>query len=99
MKSKCKDANLAQPTPVAIGDIVHVKIDGTKHKVRDFYLVMSIDKVKSLIGIQKFCGNKLLRKQYLVKPEEIYLAATNYGFRSGKLNEEEEKIGLEKVRM
>ena len=95
VKSKCKNAVLATSTHAAVGDIVHVKVDGTKNKVRDFYLVMSVDKVKDMIGIQKFCGNKLLQKHYFVKPEEIYLAAVNYGSRRENLiGEVEDGDGL-----
>ena len=60
------------------GDVVHIKSDGSKHKAREFYLVMSIDPEKSIAQLQKFCGSTLREKQYDVKLTEIYPAAANY---------------------
>ena len=56
-----------------IGDLVHIKSEGDKHNIRNFYLVTDIN--KEFIAIQKFVGNQLRSKRYLVKSDEIFPAA------------------------
>ena len=68
----------AERIVLSVGDIVHVKSDGTKHKAREFYLVTAVDQDSGEAEIQKFCGNQLRAKKYTVKIEEVYLAAGNF---------------------
>ena len=68
----------AERIVLSVGDIVHVKSDGTKHKAREFYLVTAVDHDSGEAEIQKFCGNQLRAKKYTVKIEEVYLAAGNF---------------------
>ena len=77
-KSKARGAEPARSAQVSTGDIVHVKTDGSKHKTREFYLVMSVNHEHSTAQLQKFCGSTLREKQYKVKLTEIYPAAANY---------------------
>ena len=77
-RSKASGAQPARNAQVSAGDIVHVKSDGSKHKAREFYMVMSVDQKRSTAQLQKFCGSTLREKQYKVKLTEIYPAAANY---------------------
>jgi hypothetical protein len=77
-RAKAPGGQPARNAEVVVGDIVHVKSDGSKHKAREYYLVMSIDRDQSMAGIQKFCGSTLRQKEYKVKLTEIYPAAANY---------------------
>ena len=77
-KSKALGAPPAQKAQVSVGDIVHVKSEGSKHKARDYYLITSIDNENSMAQIQKFVGSTLREKPYHIKLTEIYPAATNY---------------------
>ena len=54
---------------------MHVKADLSKHNARDLYLVTSVDYDQKQAEIQKFCGNQLKAKRYLVNMDEIYLAS------------------------
>ena len=75
------------------GDIVHVKNDLSKHHARDFYLVTSVNYEEKNAEIQKFCGNQLKQKRYVVNLDEIYLASPHV--HSDKIpNEEDEGITL-----
>ena len=77
-KSKAPGAQPAKKAEVTIGDIVHVKGEGSKHKAREFYIISAIDSDQSIAYIQKFCGSTLRERQYEVKLNEIYPAAANY---------------------
>ena len=77
-KSKSKGGEPAAKAPVSIGDIVHIKMEGSKHKVRDFYLVMNVDHDLALANLQKFNGNQLRSKVYKVKLSEIYLVPCSW---------------------
>ena len=55
-----------------VGDLVHIKSEGDNHNIRNFYLVVDID--KEFVTIQKFVGNQLRSKKYLVKCDEIFPA-------------------------
>ena len=66
-RAKANGAQPARNAQVSVGDIVHVKSDGSKHKAREFYLIMSIDIDQSMAYIQTFCGSTLRKKQYKVK--------------------------------
>ena len=61
--------------PLSVGDIVHIKADGTKHQARDFYLVVSLNADKRSAMLQKFCGNQLRSKQYELLLTEVYRAS------------------------
>ena len=87
--SKSRGYSRATKAIISVGDIVHVKSEGTKHKARDFYLVSSVNYETNEVWIQKFCGNQLRNKKYLVRLEEIYLASANF-ISSNKSNEEED---------
>ena len=77
-RSKGRGANAAIDTSVDIGDIVHVKKDGSKHQVRDFYLVVEVDIQQKMSTLQKFCGYQLRNKKYSVKLNEIYKAPCSF---------------------
>ena len=77
-RSKAAGGDPANVPDISTGDIVHVKNDGTKHKARDFYLVMSINYQTKIATIQKFVGSTLRTKQYQVKFTEIYLASVKH---------------------
>ena len=77
-RSKSSGGKIAQSIEVSPGDIVHIKNEGTKHRAREFYLVMSVDRHSSKASIQKFCGSTLRSKRYEVKLNEIYLASPIY---------------------
>ena len=62
-KSKASGALPAKEAEVVIGDIVHVKNEGTKPKAREFYLVVAVDHEQSK-------HSKVLRKH--VTTETIY---------------------------
>ena len=94
-KSKASGALPAKEAEVVIGDIVHVKNEGTKHKAREFYLVVAVDHEQSSANIQKFCGNTLRQRQYTVKLNEIYRAAANFG--SSQQNEAEDEVQDDEV--
>ena len=66
----------AENTVVSVGDIV--KHEGTKHRARDFYLVVSVNYDLNEANVQKFCGNQPRAKCYKVKLSEIYLASSNF---------------------
>ena len=75
-RAKAPGAQPARSAQVSVGDIVHVKSDGSKHKAHEFYLIMYIK--QPFAYIQKFCASTLREKQYKVKLTEIYPAAANY---------------------
>ena len=76
--SKAKGAAHAEEASVDVGDIVHLKEDGSKHHVRDFYLVMDIDLPRKMAGVKKFCGNQLRSKRYQVRFNELYKAPCSF---------------------
>ena len=51
---------------VEIGDIVHVKSEGSKPRARDFYLVTSVDYESSMAFLQKLIGTQFRNKKYQV---------------------------------
>ena len=77
-RSKGRGADAAIDTIVNTGDIVHIKTDGSKHQVRDFYLVVDVDIQQKMSTLQKFCGNQLRGKKYSVKLNEIYKAPCSF---------------------
>ena len=77
-RSKARGAASAEEASVVSGDIVHLKADGTKHQVRDFYLVMDINAPKKMVTVQKFCGNQLRSKQYHIRLNELYKAPCSF---------------------
>ena len=76
--SKARGHPPAVKAIISTGDIVHVKNEGTKHTARSFYLVTSVNYETGEAYIQKYCGDQLRAKRYLVKLEEIYSASTNF---------------------
>ena len=71
---KSREADVATEAIVNVGDIVHIKNEGSKHHVREFYLIVDIEKQSKTAHLQKFCGNQLRRKRYSVKLNELYKA-------------------------
>ena len=59
--SKSRGGSSPEDVTFNSGDIVHIKSDGTKHRVRDFYLIANVDYDQEDVYLQKFCGNRLLR--------------------------------------
>ena len=55
-----------------VGDLVYIKSEGDKQNIRNFCLVVDVD--KEFTTIQKFGGNHLRSKKYLVKCDEIFPA-------------------------
>ena len=74
--------------PVSIGDIVCLKEDGSKHKARELYLITDVNYEKSEVHIQKFCGNQLQSRKYVVKFTEIYPASVSVPLANSKEEEE-----------
>ena len=72
--SKSTGSSPAIETVVEIGDIVHVKNEGSKHRIRDFYLVTYVNRDTSNAHIQKFINDQFRGKKYVVKFSEIFLA-------------------------
>ena len=72
--SKAKGGKPATSANVNKGDLVHIKAEGDKHTSRDFYLVVNINTDEGGAVLQKFVGNQLRSKKYLVKLTEIYQA-------------------------
>jgi hypothetical protein len=52
------------------GDLVYVKVDGSKHSARDRYIVSSC--TPDFVHIQKLIGSQFRSKEYKVKRTEIY---------------------------
>ena len=65
---KSRGAVFRQPA-VAIGDVVYLVQDRKKTKCRDKYLVMGIENGR--YQIQKFIGNQIRNKQYIVSGEDV----------------------------
>ena len=91
--SKCNRSNPASEAAVNVGNIVHIKKDGSKHRVRDYYLVVEVD--IPMATIQKFCGNQLRSKKYLVKFNEIYEAPCSFSPEHTASNDSEDEDDLE----
>ena len=70
--SKSKWGTLASKHSCNVVDLVHIKSEGDKHNIRNFSLVVDID--KEFATIQEFVGNQLRSKRYLVKCDEIFPA-------------------------
>ena len=72
--NKSKGGTPASKYSCNVSDLLHIKSEGDKHNTRNFYLVADID--KEFVTIQKFVGNQLRSKKYLVKCDEIFLEVT-----------------------
>ena len=70
-RSKAQGSNIAIEALVNVGDIVHIKNEGSKHQAREFYLVVDVDNQVKVASLQKFCGNQLRRKRHAVKLNEL----------------------------
>ena len=77
-RSKSRGVPPASNTIVSVGDIVHIETEGSNHKARDYYLVVSVNYGNMEASIQKFCGNQLRAKRYLVKLAEVFFAASQF---------------------
>ena len=75
-KSKSNGNPSAVKAIVNIGDIIHAKSDGCKHKARPLYLVTEVNFQSSTTTVQKLIGSQFRGKKYLVKFSEIYLASS-----------------------
>ncbi len=87
-RSKANGGAIATEASIDVGDIVHVKNEGSKHKARDFYLVVEVDMVQHLASLQKFCGSQLRSKRYTVRFNEIYKSPCTWTSTSSLQNEE-----------
>ena len=99
-ESKARGSDVATEAFVNVGDIVHIKNDGSKHYAREFYLVVDVEKQSKIAHLQKFCGNQLRRKRYSVKLNELYKApcsitSTSHSGEQETDSEEEEQTGDE----
>ena len=97
---KARGSDIAAEACVNVGDIVHIKNDGSKHHAREFYLIVEIEKQLKTAHLQKFCGDQLRRKRYPVKLNELYKAPCSFTPTSRSEeqesdSEEEEMIGEE----
>ena len=61
---------MASSPSVAIGDLVHLYCDRNKSRVRDRYLVTSID--GAWCYVRKFVGSQLRSTTYRIKKAECY---------------------------
>ena len=76
-ESKSKRGKEAEEPPVNIGDIVHIKTDGTKHTAREFYMVTDLHRDTKEASLQKFCGSQIRGKKYRVKLTNIYCVVSS----------------------
>ena len=53
---------------------MHIKSEGSKHNVREFYLVVALNSTTKKVTLQKFCGSQLRTKKYELLLSEIYKA-------------------------
>lgn len=68
--------NLVDPvTPPQVGDLVYVKSDRDKTRVRDHYIIVRID--GEWCSIKKFTGSQLRATSYKVKLSECYSVRTS----------------------
>ena len=72
--SKSKRSTPASKYSCNVADLVHIKSEVDKHNIKNFSLVVDID--EEFVTIQKFVGNQLRSKKYLVKCDEIFLEVT-----------------------
>lgn len=92
-KSKAKGKAFASAAFVSKGDIVHVKGEGTKHTVMDFYLIVDMCHESGEATVQKFHVNRIQSKKWLVKLDEIYPAVTSV--RPQRIEEEDVDTDLQ----
>ena len=98
--SKSSGIHNAETGQFSVGQLVHVKTEGSKHSVRDTYLIMSIAQNTKEAIIQKLSNNQLGRIRYRVNLQEIYHAVplihqlTNSD--DGGESDEEDGISLSK---
>jgi hypothetical protein len=69
--SKAPRGKAASMLHVSPGNLVYLKCDGTKHTVRDRYIVMSLDGEFAII--KKLVGSQFRSREYKVKASEMYL--------------------------
>ena len=93
-KSKSHNSTMKENDLIAKGDIVHLKLEGSKHKARELYLVTSIDYDLQQAEIQKFTDKQLRPKKYTVQLSEIFVAPPFIAHRSIEDTNEEEDIPL-----
>ena len=70
-RSKARGNSEALEAPVVEGDLVYIKKERNKNKIRDRYIITLIDKDKA--HLQKL-NDKFMSKQYVVPLTNIYLA-------------------------
>ena len=70
-RSKARGNSKALEAPVVEGDLVYIKNERNKNKIRDRYIITLIDKDKA--HLQKL-NDKFMSKQYVVPLTNIYLA-------------------------
>ena len=93
-KSKAGKQRSSKSQVISKGDAVHVKGESTKHNAREMYLVTSIDYERKLAEIQKFTGDQLKARKYLVNLSEIYLAYPHKTLEIQDHSEDEDGIPL-----
>ena len=71
-RAKSQGAKSLPVEAFAIGQLVHIKIEGSRHVVRDRYILTSIDQGKQEAMVQKFGQNQFRSKKYKVKLQDIY---------------------------
>ena len=91
-KSKARGQPVAKEEWIRKGDTVHVKNDLSKHRARDFYLVTSVNDDDLTAEIQKFSGNILKSKKYVVKFNELYLASPHVS--RDQILEDDDECGI-----
>ena len=69
-KSQAKTGKASKPANVQVGDLVYVKCDGDKHRVRDKYIITA--KTKDKIHAKKLIGSQFRDKEYVLKYTEVY---------------------------
>ena len=69
-RSKAPGCSPLTPPPVGVGDLVYIASDGSKNRVRDRYLVVSIDSL--WCNVRKFAGSQLRSTSYRVNGSECY---------------------------
>ena len=68
--SKVPKGKPAQHLNTALGELVYIKQEGSKHTARDRYIITAVS--ESFLTVQKLSGSRFGKKQYQVKPSEVF---------------------------
>ena len=89
---KSSKSQSAREGPIEVGDIVHIRLPRT-HKqppVLDYFSVRTINHDTRKATLQKYTGNQLGSKKYLVKLNDVYLAKNARQERKNSVSDHEQ---------